>query len=169
MISRWYKNEIVALLSAGAEKVVAYVKIECTVPWKISLLNFFPKLHKNRNFSLDAFFILVFSIPTISIVFFFLSRKFFPFISSRSFIFPYSLLLPQMKKKYVISSFLFCFREPIMDVKVNYKNNTDGKISVEAIGVLDIDKLQLPIILQCEVLIPEANYSSVQEYIYNGD
>lgn len=56
-----------------------------------------------------------------------------------------------------------------MDVKVNYKNNTDGKISVEAIGVLDIDKLQLPIILQCEVLIPEANYSSVQEYIYNGD
>ncbi|XP_043484990.1 uncharacterized protein LOC122512910 [Leptopilina heterotoma] len=59
-------------------------------------------------------------------------------------------------------------KEPIMDLKVNYKNNTDGKISVEAIGVLDIDKLQLPIILQCEVLIPEANYSSVQEYIYNG-
>lgn len=63
----------------------------------------------------------------------------------------------------------FCFREPITELKVHYKNNTDGRISVEAIGVLDIEKLQLPIILQCEVIIPEANYSSMQEYIYNGN
>ncbi|XP_033215778.1 uncharacterized protein LOC117172107 [Belonocnema kinseyi] len=59
-------------------------------------------------------------------------------------------------------------KEPISGLNFYYKNNTDGRMNVQAVGVLDVDKLQLPIILQCEVLIREANYSSIQEYIYNG-
>ncbi|XP_014220511.1 uncharacterized protein LOC106648272 [Trichogramma pretiosum] len=59
-------------------------------------------------------------------------------------------------------------RKPIKYQEQRYKNKTDGRYSAEAVGVLEADKVKLPALFRCEVSIPEANYTSFQEYVYNG-
>lgn len=61
------------------------------------------------------------------------------------------------------------YRKPIEVQEHKYKNNTDGRFNAEAIAVLEADKVELPTTFQCEVFIPEANYTSVEEYVYNGN
>ena len=61
------------------------------------------------------------------------------------------------------------YRKAIEVQEQRYKNNTDGRFDAEAIAVLEADKIQLPTTFRCEVSIPEANYTSVKEYVYNGN
>lgn len=50
-----------------------------------------------------------------------------------------------------------------------YKNTTDRRFTVEATADLNADQLQLPTLFRCEIAIPEANYTSVREYVFNGE
>lgn len=61
-----------------------------------------------------------------------------------------------------------CFRNLIEVQKQYYRNNTDGRYSVEAVAIVSMAEVQLPEIFQCEVTIPEANYTSIREYLYSG-
>lgn len=60
-------------------------------------------------------------------------------------------------------------RKPVEFQQQRYKNKTDGRFNAEAVAVLEADRVMLPAIFRCEVSIPEANYTSVQEYVYNGN
>lgn len=50
-----------------------------------------------------------------------------------------------------------------------HKNKKDGRYSVEAIANISIEELKIPTKFQCDVTIKQANYTSIREYIYNGE
>ncbi|XP_014203723.1 uncharacterized protein LOC106636010 isoform X2 [Copidosoma floridanum] len=60
-------------------------------------------------------------------------------------------------------------RKP-MDIayKEYYESKLDGRYKAKAAAAIKADKIELPAIFQCEISIPEANYTSAQEYVYNG-
>ncbi|KAJ8682002.1 hypothetical protein QAD02_017794 [Eretmocerus hayati] len=49
-----------------------------------------------------------------------------------------------------------------------FRTKEDGRFDAEAVAFLKADRILLPTVFRCEVTIPEANYTSVREYIYNG-
>ncbi|XP_012280233.2 uncharacterized protein LOC105699666 [Orussus abietinus] len=59
-------------------------------------------------------------------------------------------------------------QKPIERQEHNYQNTADGRFTVEAIAHVEVNETQLPTTFQCEVSIPEANYTSIREYVYNG-
>ncbi|XP_015608203.1 uncharacterized protein LOC107274006 [Cephus cinctus] len=59
-------------------------------------------------------------------------------------------------------------RIPLDDQKHRYRNKSDGRYDVETLAILNAKEIKLPITMQCEISIREANYTSVREYVYNG-
>ncbi|XP_043279863.1 uncharacterized protein [Venturia canescens] len=59
-------------------------------------------------------------------------------------------------------------RQLIEVQKQYYKNHSDGRYSIEAVGILPMSEVQLPEIFRCELTIKDANYTSTREYLYNG-
>ena len=59
-------------------------------------------------------------------------------------------------------------RKRIEKQETKYINKTDGKFTAKAVATLNADQVKLPATFQCEISIPLANYTSYQEYVYNG-
>ena len=57
----------------------------------------------------------------------------------------------------------------VYNQRPRYKNKPDGRFSAEATAKLEASKVKLMTDFECKVSIPQANYTRIEKYTYNGE
>lgn len=67
-----------------------------------------------------------------------------------------------------MSIHFFVCRKPV-ETQDRIYHSQNGLYTARATVILEADKILLPTIFRCKVYIPEVNYTSIHEYVYNGN